>query len=225
MDDVQRRRREELADFLKAARGRLDPEAHGLPAGGRRRTPGLRREEVAQAAGVGLTWYTWLEQARPINVSQQVVLAVARALALTPDETNHVLTLAGFPRQEVAAGDYAVTTGRRAVLEALRPHPAVILDAKFDVLAWNQAYRFLHDDIEAPRALGTRGGAPPRRRARPPHPQPAGRRPAGAHRDLCLARGARGEDVGLAARRRHHRERLTLLDRAGERAESLLAQQ
>jgi len=72
------RRREELGSFLKARRARLSPEDCGIPRGARRRTPGLRREEVALLAGVGVTWYTWLEQGREINVSTQVLDAVAR---------------------------------------------------------------------------------------------------------------------------------------------------
>src|SRR5439155_8308015 len=77
-----RRRREELADFLRNRRAALQPEDVGLPDGGRRRTPGLRREEVAQLAGVGTTWYTWLEQGRDVRASLAVLEAVARALHL-----------------------------------------------------------------------------------------------------------------------------------------------
>ncbi|MGQ4443374.1 helix-turn-helix domain-containing protein, partial [Streptomyces violaceoruber] len=74
--------RTELRDFLRSRRARVSPEDVGIPATVRRRTPGLRREEVAQLAGVGITWYTWLEQGRPINVSSQVLDAVARTLIL-----------------------------------------------------------------------------------------------------------------------------------------------
>ena len=72
-----------------------------MPEFGRRRTPGLRREEVAQHAGVGVTWYTWLEQARDINVSDQVLDAIARTLLLDPHERGHLFTLAGSPLTEV----------------------------------------------------------------------------------------------------------------------------
>src|SRR5262249_30415587 len=75
---AERSRRAELGDFLKARRAGLQPEDVGLPPGPRRRTPGLRREEVALLAGVGVSWYTWLEQGRPINASWQVLDAVAR---------------------------------------------------------------------------------------------------------------------------------------------------
>src|SRR5690348_6888184 len=75
-------RRAELAEFLRARRARLSPSDVGLPPGVRRRTAGLRREEVAQLAGVGITWYTWLEQGRPINASVQVLEAISRTLRL-----------------------------------------------------------------------------------------------------------------------------------------------
>src|ERR1700757_2520359 len=78
------RRRAELADFLRQRRASLKPEDVGLPGGGRRRTPGLRREEVAQLAGVGATCYTWLEQGRDVRASLDVVEAIAAALRLTP---------------------------------------------------------------------------------------------------------------------------------------------
>ncbi|MFZ0976917.1 MAG: helix-turn-helix transcriptional regulator, partial [Solirubrobacteraceae bacterium] len=83
------RRREELADFLRTKRSSLQPEDVGLPDGSRRRTPGLRREEVALLAGVGTTWYTWLEQGRDINASPQVLDAIARTLLLDPHERDH----------------------------------------------------------------------------------------------------------------------------------------
>jgi transcriptional regulator with XRE-family HTH domain len=86
---VRPTRRTELAAFLRAQRARLTPADVGLPEGsapGRRRTPGLRREEVAQLSGVGVTWYTWLEQGRDIAASAQVIDALVRALRLTPDQ-------------------------------------------------------------------------------------------------------------------------------------------
>ena len=79
-------RRTELAAFLRSRRERISPEDVGLPAGTRRRTAGLRREELAQLAGVGVTWYTWLEQGRPINASVQVLDAIARTLRLDATE-------------------------------------------------------------------------------------------------------------------------------------------
>src|SRR3954447_12477210 len=91
------RRRTELADFLRTRRERITPDDVGLPPGPRRRTPGLRREEVAQLAGVGVTWYTWLEQGRQINASVQVLDSVARTLRLDQAETEHLYRLADVP--------------------------------------------------------------------------------------------------------------------------------
>src|SRR3954465_14518824 len=90
-------RRTELAAFLRSRRGRITPADVGMPGGLRRRTPGLRREEVAQPAGVGVPWYTWLEQGRPINVSVQVLEAIARTLRLDQTEYEHLFRLAGVP--------------------------------------------------------------------------------------------------------------------------------
>ena len=90
-------RRPELAAFLRSRRERITHADVGMPGGLRRRTPGLRREEVAQLAGVGITWYTWLEQGRPINASVQVLDAVARVLQLDATEREHLYRLAGIP--------------------------------------------------------------------------------------------------------------------------------
>ena len=97
---AQQARRTELAAFLRACRARLTPADVELPPGsasGRRRTQGLRREEVAELSGVGVTWYTWLEQGRDISTSAQVVDALARALLLTADQHRHLRELAGLP--------------------------------------------------------------------------------------------------------------------------------
>src|SRR2546430_9642162 len=90
-------RRHELAAFLRSRRERITPEDAGLPGGYRRRTAGLRREEVAQLSGVGVTWYTWLEQGRPIRASVQVLEAVARTLQLDPIERRAPVRLARGP--------------------------------------------------------------------------------------------------------------------------------
>src|ERR1700756_2541162 len=90
-------RRGELAAFLRSRRERITPEDVGLPSGHRRRTAGLRREEVAQLSGVGVTWYTWLEQGRPIRASVQVLEAVARTLQLDTIERQHLFRLAEMP--------------------------------------------------------------------------------------------------------------------------------
>jgi transcriptional regulator with XRE-family HTH domain len=101
----QAARRAELGAFLRAQRARLRPADVGLPEDiepGRRRTPGLRREEVAQLSGVGVTWYTWLEQGRDIRASAQVVDALARTFLLTPDARRHLRDLAGLPAVQAA---------------------------------------------------------------------------------------------------------------------------
>src|SRR3954454_16887011 len=89
-------RRAELADFLRQRRAQVSPERFGIERNGRRRTPGLRREELAQLAGVGLSWYTWLEQGRAINASQQVLGAIARSLRLDFAEESYLFRLAGM---------------------------------------------------------------------------------------------------------------------------------
>ncbi|TQF05434.1 helix-turn-helix domain-containing protein [Kitasatospora acidiphila] len=134
-------RRTELAAFLKACRARVTPQDVGLPPGLRRRTPGLRREEVAQLAGVGVTWYTWLEQGRPINASDQVMAAVARALLLDAVERSHLFRLAGLPAAE--PGDLLCPTvdpTMQVILDGLTPLPAAICNRRYDVLGFNAAY-------------------------------------------------------------------------------------
>ncbi|MFI7060078.1 helix-turn-helix transcriptional regulator [Kribbella sp. NPDC050124] len=140
-------RRAELGEFLKARRARVAPEDVGLPAGGRRRTPGLRREELAQLAGVGVTWYTWLEQGRPINVSGQVLDAVAATLRLSSIEREHLYRLAEAtpvrpPRASVCANEAVFGE----ILSALDPLPAVITNTRFDIIQPNQAFRDLFHD-------------------------------------------------------------------------------
>ncbi|MFI6847435.1 helix-turn-helix transcriptional regulator [Kitasatospora sp. NBC_00085] len=140
----QDRRRTELARFLKACRARVTPEDVGLPPGLRRRTPGLRREEVAQLAGVGVTWYTWLEQGRPINASEQVLLAVARALRLDATEREHLFRLAGVAAVPRSPSDPPVLEpSTQVILDALAPLPAAVSNARFDVLMYNRGYESL----------------------------------------------------------------------------------
>jgi transcriptional regulator with XRE-family HTH domain len=143
--------RTELSAFLRAQRARLRPADVGLPDLGRRRTPGLRREEVAELSGVSITWYTWLEQGRPIAASVQVVDALARALRLDPDQHRHLRTLAGLtaPRGETVAGD--VTPRLRQLVDAAAPNAAVVFDRHYDFLAWNEVYaRLRHDPAIMP---------------------------------------------------------------------------
>lgn len=138
MESEQRRR--ELADFLRTRREKLKPEAVGIKLLSRRRTPGLRREEVAELAGVGTTWYTWLEQARDIQPSAEVLHRLGQALRLTPAEIRHIFTLAGkAPPAEIDVVSEAVPSNINRILqEALASTPALVLGLRWDVLATNQ---------------------------------------------------------------------------------------
>jgi transcriptional regulator with XRE-family HTH domain len=148
------RRRAELADFLRRRRASISPEDVGLPGGGRRRTPGLRREEVAGLAGVGTTWYTWLEQGRDVRASLEVLESISRALRLTPAERTHLVLLGRGedpPPCKTPAERVSVTL--RRVIENLGPNPAFVLGRRWDYLAWNRAALAVLGDIErVPRA-------------------------------------------------------------------------
>lgn len=132
-----RAKRKALGDFLRSARGRVQPETVGLPMGVRRRTPGLRREEVAQLCGISVTWYTWIEQGRDVSVSAGVWARIATVLSLARAERHYLFELA-----ECADPDYG-----RDLVSPLPPHladcvhsitaPAYILDRCWNVLACN----------------------------------------------------------------------------------------
>lgn len=144
-------RRHELAAFLRHRREHLTPEQVGLPRGRRRRTPGLRREEVAHLSAVGVTWYTWLEQARDIQVSVQVLDALARTLMLDPNERAHLFQLAGAVDPTPASRCPTITPALLQTLEQLEPLPACIQNSRYDVLAYNRTYgRLLCDLDEVP---------------------------------------------------------------------------
>lgn len=134
------RTRQELADFLRMKREKLSPQAVGLPSGTRRRTPGLRREEVAALAGVGLTWYTWLEQGREINASVEFLEDLARVLKLDATERYHLFLLA-HQRPPVVAGHQwcQVTPLVRRLLDDLTLRPAYVMNLSWDIIAWNSA--------------------------------------------------------------------------------------
>ena len=134
-------RRTELAAFLRTRRERISPEDVGLPPGTRRRTAGLRREELAQLAGVGVTWYTWLEQGRPINASVQVLDAIGRTLKLDATERAHLFRLADVPGTAAVPGcdDCPLPDEIQQILDAL-PIPACVVTERFDLLAWNPVY-------------------------------------------------------------------------------------
>jgi hypothetical protein len=142
-------RRAELAAFLRAQRARLRPADVGLPEGsatGRRRTPGLRREEVSQLSGVGVTWYTWLEQGRDISASAQVVDALARALLLNPDQHRHLRELAGLTALAPGTPVDDVIPRLRRLVDAVTPNAACVYDVHFDYLVWNTPYARVRRD-------------------------------------------------------------------------------
>lgn len=142
-------RRHELAAFLRSRRERITPEQVGLPRGARRRTPGLRREEVAHLSAVGVTWYTWLEQSRDIQVSVQVLDALARTLLLDPSERAHLFQLAAATDPTPASSCTGVTDAVREVLDQLDPLPACVQNSRYDILAYNRTYAHLLCDLDA----------------------------------------------------------------------------
>jgi transcriptional regulator with XRE-family HTH domain len=142
---------QELGAFLRAHRELLKPVDVGLTATARRRTPGLRREEVASLSGVGLAWYTWLEQGR-VTASRQVLEAVARALRLDAAGLRHALRLAGYhesPGPADAADREGLAAAVRPVLDSWPASPAALLDRHFDLLGWNAAWSALWGPPEA----------------------------------------------------------------------------
>ncbi|MCW5620570.1 MAG: helix-turn-helix domain-containing protein [Burkholderiales bacterium] len=133
-------RQKEFGDFLRSRRERLTPAAVGLPNGFRRRTPGLRRDEVALLAGVGTTWYTWLEQGRDVRPSAEVLNALAQALQLDRAERQHLFILAGRPSPELrTTGPEHAPEALVRMLNSMSDQPAYVLGRRWDVLAWNEA--------------------------------------------------------------------------------------
>ncbi|RNB75678.1 helix-turn-helix transcriptional regulator [Brevibacillus panacihumi] len=140
-----------LSAFLKAKRASILPESIGLAPGTRRRTPGLRREEVAQLAGVSTTWYTWLEQGRDIRMSTSVLDQIANALQLTIDERKYLYALA------LEAGSGAIvqkeeppeiSPSLQKILDELRFCPTIITDRRFFIVGWNEAAAHVFLDFE-----------------------------------------------------------------------------
>jgi hypothetical protein len=152
--DTQESHLKELAAFLRSRRARLQPEDVGLPRGSRRRTAGLRREEVALLADVGASWYTWLEQGRSIRTSSQVLDSVARALQLDPVERAHLFSLARQTDPVAAPTTDVLPEEVRTILDAL-PSPACALGPRWDILAFNKAEAAV---------MGDYGALPPHRR-------------------------------------------------------------
>jgi transcriptional regulator with XRE-family HTH domain len=142
-------RRQELSDFLRTRRARISPVEAGLPAGQRRRTPGLRREEVAQLAGVSVTWYTWLEQRRPIAVSASVLESLARVLRLSSIERTELFQLAlRQPALDSTPRVEEISPLVRRLLDRMESFPALIIGARWDILAWNRAARAFMLDFQ-----------------------------------------------------------------------------
>jgi transcriptional regulator with XRE-family HTH domain len=134
-------RREELTEFLKSRRARVQPEDLGLKVfGGRRRVPGLRREELAQAAGVSADYYVRLEQGRTDNVSQEILDAVADVLGLTVDERKHLARLAKPVRRttRLRTATQRIRPGMQRLLDSMEDVPAFVLGRRMDLLAWNR---------------------------------------------------------------------------------------
>jgi transcriptional regulator with XRE-family HTH domain len=143
-------RRREIADFLKTRRMRRQPEELGLPRGRRRRTPGLRREEVDAAAGVSAEWYTWLEQARDVRPSAQVLTRIGAALRLEPNETRHLLTLGGYAVPASGSDlprSVSVSLRLQRLIDQMDFGPAWVFGERWDIVAWNRAASVIHGDL------------------------------------------------------------------------------
>lgn len=144
-------RRKALAEFLRTRRARLTPQQVGLPEGPRRRTPGLRREEVAQLANIGITWYTWLEQERDIHVSPEVLNGIAQALTLNQDERRYLFMLADQPLpSRVLTTEETISPGLRQFIDAIAA-PCYVIGRRWDRIAWNKLAGVLFDLDTLPR--------------------------------------------------------------------------
>ncbi|WP_331654383.1 helix-turn-helix transcriptional regulator [Aminipila sp.] len=141
-------RYKELADFLKTRRAKILPSQVGISTATPRRTPGLRREEVAQLAGIGITWYTWLEQGRPIRVSTQVIESLSKVLLLDKQERIHLYLLANQPLPvDIPGYQGTVSPILQHVLDSLIFCPSLITDQRWNVIAWNKAAYFMFGDF------------------------------------------------------------------------------
>ncbi|MFF4951061.1 helix-turn-helix domain-containing protein [Streptomyces chattanoogensis] len=136
--------RRELGAFLRSRRERLTPAELDLPVAPRRRTPGLRRGEVAELAGISASWYAWLEQGR-VRTSAQVLRSVARALRLNEADTAHVLSFVDDPAPGGGSPGW-VSRNLLSLVESVSPNPAVVIDPHWDLLAWNAGYAALLTD-------------------------------------------------------------------------------
>jgi hypothetical protein len=140
--------KKELGDFLRSRRERLHPADVGLTAGARRRTPGLRREEVAVLAHISTEYYTRLEQGRAPRPSSEVLAGITDALLLTDAETSHLHELAGTARKKAAVHDRTVRPSMAALIDRLPGAVGFVLSAAFDVLAWNDLATAVLGDLD-----------------------------------------------------------------------------
>ncbi|QBD83023.1 XRE family transcriptional regulator [Ktedonosporobacter rubrisoli] len=144
----EKERRKALAQFLRTRREHISPSQVGLPPGTRRRTPGLRREELASIAGVGTDWYTRLEQGRDITASAQILESLAHALKLDRDERAHLFVLA---RKQLPVDPLPLTQSvdptLQLILERMGTYPAAVVNHRWDMIAWNQATRQVYADF------------------------------------------------------------------------------
>ncbi|GHO81815.1 transcriptional regulator [Ktedonobacter sp. SOSP1-85] len=146
------KRRTHLADFLKTRRARLRPEQFDLPAYPRRRKPGLRREELAQLVGVGVSWYTWLEQGRDIHVSDQLLSRLADILQLNEQERSHLFLLARDPLplpDEQGSENWGHSAAYQTILDGWGIYPALLVDRHLDVIAWNESANRVFGDFSS----------------------------------------------------------------------------
>lgn len=144
----EKHRYKELADFLKTRRAKILPSQVGLSSEMRRRTPGLRREEVAQLAGIGISWYTWLEQGRTIHVSAQVIESLSKVLLLDKQERIHLYLLANQPLPvDTPVNQQPVNPVLQHLLDSLIYSPSLITDQRWNVIAWNRAASLLLGDF------------------------------------------------------------------------------
>ncbi|GAB6495007.1 transcriptional regulator [Bacillus cereus] len=146
----EQERKKELGNFLKSRRNRLSPQDFGLPISSRRKAKGLRREEVAQLANIGVTWYTWIEQGRDIQVSIQALESLADALRLDKEEREHMFLLAHqqLPPEKPLKTDDEVSPVLQNFIDDLKFYPIYVTDQLWDVVTWNRVASAVFGDFE-----------------------------------------------------------------------------
>jgi transcriptional regulator with XRE-family HTH domain len=152
MDDSLRRA--ELANFLRTRRAAITPDAYGLPKGSRRRTPGLRREEVALRANIGLSWYSWLEQGRDIQVSREALSRIAAALNLSTSEKTYLESLAVQQTTTPEQPRDEAFVEVQELLDGFRAGPAMLWNARFDCVAYNRLADVIYEWSDSPEPFG-----------------------------------------------------------------------